>query len=1237
MRSAAGSRSRVPSDPFRTEQPIDPAVPYCRVRPDALARAGDRGPGRVIPLRVGWTTALALLAGIASGPAASGGTSIPYGGAFRDSIEAALFEPGASESSPWRVSPRKVEAYREYLKRRLQFVSEHVYNSERIDAGKSDAKARATARSRDSIVALEHLFDLLDRLEAARDPSAAYAISAEILMVDYGTRSHTKSLASLEVPIHIKNIALEWSLPGRTRPRDARREASNLVNPETGEFYTPDELEVLIRAGEDLSKLNPPDESPFWRPKDDIAGVDVIDNYFEGGDPVHEDLVAVFPPFEGAELDLIGAHKTQTKPKLDVYYLDAECRAQRKAKRRKCRRKYKLKLGMETQADPVANALLSALGFNADVSMHLRHLRVYLGDMTFQELQAEWAGYFDRQRLHLYLPLNSVLLEGDAGHGRDERGEYVVFREAVAEPRYDEIVRLGFFSFSHGMAAVMREARSLHLFGVWIGNADTKDEENNKLSLRRDEHGAWRMYLTQQDVGHSMGMVLPERPNAFPWDVVEDGAFSRFLRRIRGRTELNYLNLQDSGLEDTTTWADAKWMARLIAQLTREQIEDAVSLGHWPGGVGELYVEKLIHRRNQFVEAFGLQDEFARLPVDRHLTTADGSVVNGKLVQNRFPENSMRYDQHWRDVFGPVGGYFADAARRGFQIAIGAVDEINPGNIDISGRFVVSPQILVNVARQVELNPKAQGLFDQYIVRDTLGLGLRVGAGYIAQAEVAWLGRLSMAYPAPTRRLAINARNRTIDFLLPYEVRWGDLPEKYVLLRERSIRGGARVTPDVTLASPFAVGADIAANRVWMHRSVIDHREVDPIVWIDRPRYFDTSLRAFLKLAVVEIPFLVGGQSYGALRGEAWQIDAGRIADSEGEGDAFFERMVRRGDFDGAERIASGPPQETSLDFRHRDWSWSLIFFNSDYRRSEERITLLDADGSSRRMEYRAERRTRFSWSFLDNGEDHGFAVTGFLGPGGGREGRDVLAEYTVNDFNTHSDEFDSYYGFLAGLGAGRAFMAEGFRARDWEVSGDPRGGWTKLLVRGRVHFSDAALERLEHLDEASYWRLLARNLGVGESWFERLRARLESGLPKERMKARHSFADRRVRSAILRARRVLSALEAARGADDEEERLRRLVAAIYFTGKRRGPTYDPIPMATLLETAGIDELLDRGELFVEGRITRAFDDENNLPERRDIVGRLGRAEEFDRVDYDFFPLDAVGLYNMLDWVRETE
>jgi hypothetical protein len=1165
------------------------------------------------------------------------GSPVPYGGAFREQIEATFFETGDSPLGV--VSPSKLQRYRDFIRKKLRVIEVHVVNHETIDGGRDPAKARAAVRGRDTTIALEHILELLDQIERSGDSAEAYDLAAEILMVEYATRSYTDPLGSIKIPGHIKNMIFEWRLEDGPRARRAAEEATNLVNVETGEFYSPDELAELIRSGFDISRLNPPADTPFRTAVDDISKVDVVANYLEGGDPVHAGIVSRFPPFDGAEFELDKAHKTQSKPKLDVFWADAECAARPAKKRRKCSAKVKLKFGMETHADPPANALLAALGFNVDVSMHLKNIRVYLGKHRVEEVEKDWIGYFDRQRLHTYLPLKSMLQEGAAGQGRDERGEYLAFQETVAELKPDELERIGFFPFAEGMAANFREARGLFLFNAWIGNADMKDEENNKLVLRRGADGKRKMYLVQQDIGHSMGWVLPERPEAFPWDLVESHAPARVFGFLNRSIELDYIDLQDTGLERTTTYSDAKWMARLIAQLTRKQIEDALALGHWPGGIAQLYVEKLINRRNQLVQVFDLEDEFSLLPVDRKLTTADGSVVDGELERSRWEGSPIDFDHHWRDVFGPVGGYLADRALQGLQSAIAAIDVIKPGNITIEGKLRVFPRILVNVTRKVILNPEPEGAFDQYIVFDSLQVGVRVGIGHIGSVEGTLLRKIALAYPVSTRSEGIRFRPEILKFMAPGRLWRRDLPDKFVLYREDAFKKGFRLSSDhAPFLSPFGIDAD--QNWVLAHRSVIDSREANPIVWLDKPRYLEREAHMYAELAVLQIPFLGGSTSAGEVVGEVSTLDGSRLDVAGDDGIPIFEKMVQRADFRDSAKIRLGSPRRASSDFRARGAWWNLIFAYWRTRASDETVTVTDANGRTLREDVQSERRSESAWSFLDNGETQSFQVTGYVvrsqGSGAAPEPF-VVASYDIDDLNTHSDEFDSYYGLLEGLAAGEPLLSPDFEAADWEVSGRPSGRWTRLLTHGRVHLYAGALARMTQLDPDRYWEQLAANLALDEREFARQRLLARSGGSKDTLVARRRLADRRVRGLIRRSRAVLRLLDRTAAAGSEEERVRLIVEALYRSTFKSGDTFDPIILATLLETAGISDLVEDEQVLVEARITKAFEDEHNLPERRDAVGRLGSERSESRIDYRFFPFKGIDLYRMLDWVNESE
>jgi hypothetical protein len=637
------------------------------------------------------------------------------------------------------------------------------------------------------------------------------------------------------------------------------------------------------------------------------------------------------------------------------------------------------------------------------------------------------------------------------------------------------------------------------------------------------------------------------------------------------------------------------------------------------------------------VTAFGLEEEYPLLPVDRHLTLEDGSVVDGHLARNRWEGSPINFDRHWADAFGPVGSFLADRVKEGVQAGIGSIDLIDPGDIDLAVGVSVLPRVLVRVSRDVHLNPNPKGAFDQYIVVDSMDLGLRLGVGYIGSAEGTWVKKFKLAYPKPTHSEALGSGMAVQNFRLPYDVRRGRLPEKYVLFREDTYKYGARVSSDSTpFLGPLGMGAD--QNWVVTERSVIDHRGVNPVVWRDEPDSIEREASLFLELGVIQIPFFGIGSRDGSLEGTAFVLDGSRLGELNDDGVSIFDRMVQHGDFDDIARVSLGASASATSDYASRQSWWSLIFASWRSRSLQERITLRDDTGAEIRNERQSEKRRAFAWSFLDNGEKQELAVQGYAdAPGPGEASATVVVTFSVDDLNTHSDEFDSYYELLQGLGSGQTYLASDFEAADWEVSGAPDGRWTRLLTKGVIHLHARALERLLAVDVDAYWRRLREKLAVEPRHFARLRKLAARSRNKETAARERLIPGSKHRLVIRRSTGVLETLERARAADSDEERLRLLVKAIYRANFKRGDTFDPIILATLIEQIGAPELIESKDLFVQGRIHKAFEDEHNLPERRDIVGRLGEERPFVRTQYRFFPFDGVELYNMLDWVRATE
>jgi hypothetical protein len=248
-----------------------------------------------------------------------------------------------------------------------------------------------------------------------------------------------------------------------------------------------------------------------------------------------------------------------------------------------------------------------------------------------------------------------------------------------------------------------------------------------------------------------------------------------------------------------------------------------------------------------------------------------------------------------------------------------------------------------------------------------------------------------------------------------------------------------------------------------------------------------------------------------------------------------------------------------------------------------------------------------------------------------------VVIEFSIDDLNTHSDEFKSYYGMLERMGSGQHYLPAEFDPMDWEVSGAPDGDWTRMRTDGSIHLYYEALRRLMEVDEAAFWNLLGANLGMSQREFARHRELTRSSAWKHDLVARRSPKSRLTRSIIRRARSTLAILRESAAGESNLEKMSLLVEALYRSIFKNGQAYDPVILATLIEQSGAAEMIENQEIAIKARVSKAFEDENNMPERRDIVGHLGAPADFEPTRFRFFPFGGIEFYNMLNWVNEIE
>ena len=123
-----------------------------------------------------------------------------------------------------------------------------------------------------------------------------------------------------------------------------------------------------------------------------------------------------------------------------------------------------------------------------------------------------------------------------------------------------------------------------------------------------------------------MTFITYNKVNTFP---------AHFIRKSRNKKNQVKIKWNDFAnrkrLFHTTTWSDLKWMARKIAAIEKSDIYRTLLDSGMPKAVADLYLQKLLIRRNEIVSSFSLEDEYPLVDtVDLKKYNVDGFIKKGK-------------------------------------------------------------------------------------------------------------------------------------------------------------------------------------------------------------------------------------------------------------------------------------------------------------------------------------------------------------------------------------------------------------------------------------------------------------------------------------------------------------------------------------------------------------------------------------------------------------------------------
>ena len=227
--------------------------------------------------------------------------------------------------------------------------------------------------------------------------------------------------------------------------------------------------------------------------------------------------------------------------------------------------------------------------------------------------------------------------------------DYLVMTPANVEPRDQPTQSIGSWEFGGLGHENLRELRGAGLLAAWLAWFDSRSD-NTKLRVVRDADKVQLQHYIS-DMGGGMGQATSwlsprgENPNDFTWTFTEPQ-----IVRGSGRMTTPFRIDHFKPVVPTPAFAvmttdDARWMARLIGQLTENQLRAALIGSGYDNAEAKFYFEKLISRRDRMICDLRLKNEIPLLRPNgqNHEFSYDPAIngpfettVNGMRVSARY-------------------------------------------------------------------------------------------------------------------------------------------------------------------------------------------------------------------------------------------------------------------------------------------------------------------------------------------------------------------------------------------------------------------------------------------------------------------------------------------------------------------------------------------------------------------------------------------------------------------------
>ena len=307
----------------------------------------------------------------------------------------------------------------------------------------------------------------------------------------------------------------------------------------------------------------------------------------------------------------------------------------------------KLKFG-EFSSEPLVTRMFWAMGFHADPTDYEPGMKLAYDRRIFTEFNSR-RPVCTTFTLFWFIPVYTMNLQRDKDpfnyvakavlhDGREWSGEelkrhllsgtnflpaveaqieYLVTTPANVQVKDPQIKSIGPWDYGQLDHADRRELRGAGLLAAWLGFYDTRFDNTKLRLVGSKKHRKLVHYFSDLGggLGCSTGLISwhGEDVNAFAWSFTAPPQSAGKGVPARSFSITSYTPIVRTPAFAAMTVDDARWMARLIAQLRPGQITAALTASGYDTATVLLYTQKLISRRNKMLADLGLSAEIPPL------------------------------------------------------------------------------------------------------------------------------------------------------------------------------------------------------------------------------------------------------------------------------------------------------------------------------------------------------------------------------------------------------------------------------------------------------------------------------------------------------------------------------------------------------------------------------------------------------------------------------------------------